>query len=778
MEPLLEQEITYLQNKIDQNQVHTLGPNARSVMEQGFRDGVLRDNRNFISRYVNPRFTEDYPEVERAVNMPTDPREAQEFINRLGQDTSGLNIPVLEKYKNAQVKQDRYGNPMVVTTGGDRRYLNAKGFSRGDIPRAISKTMGVVEDVAPYLGGAGSVKLGTQAVKSQLGQAFTKPVVTTQAATGGKAILGQGAIGLADESANQISRGLAGEEIQYERLATTPILAMAGEGGGQALGRVLAAGWSKTFGKPITYKILNEDGTLTKEALDEMSQSGKTLTDIDNEVSAHLTAAVQKGDLTEGELARYQRFRSLGIEPTVAQVKRDPVLFKQQNELLSNKRDSGRVGARLAEQEQAIETGLRSQIDEIDLGTTREPTARAAVVNKQRIYDTKVDDLYRKADEIAQGKDGFEIGRFYRWLKAEEGNDTLVGGRVNSTITQIKKQLKEMVEQGRTAGKTIDEQIQNANWNAADVETLRKTMNSFYDTAGNNPVGNAWLGNAKNVLDDEMFKAVDDDIYREARTLYSQHNQGMKRIKADEYDVAGKKNIVEELLADARLADGDAFIKKFITSNVYTRTDLQQLRRWMRTGIDKADGATKFDPNIAGSGIDGWRKVQKDVLEYIMEKAQPPSNARTGGSIDVVPFNSAKLDKVLDDIGMDKLKTIFSPEQVKYLRDLRIALKDMKSPVGSERSPSGAKVLEAVEYATQQGLNTLSRMTNVFGGIANDVMQGLRRNYAENAALDAYGAINNTRRNRAVEELTSRTTGLTGAIGAAGTTQTVGRDDG
>ena len=41
MDPLLEQEITYLQSKIDQNQVHTLGPSARSVMEQGFRDGVL-----------------------------------------------------------------------------------------------------------------------------------------------------------------------------------------------------------------------------------------------------------------------------------------------------------------------------------------------------------------------------------------------------------------------------------------------------------------------------------------------------------------------------------------------------------------------------------------------------------------------------------------------------------------------------------------------------------------------------------------------------------------
>ena len=221
-----------------------------------------------------------------------------------------------------------------------------------------------------------------------------------------------------------------------------------------------------------------------------------------------------------------------------------------------------------------------------------------------------------------------------------------------------------------------------------------------------------------------------------------------------------------------------SWLKKFITSNVYTRTDLQQLRRWMRTSIDKADGATKFDPNIAGSGIDGWRKVQKDVLEYIMEKAQPPSNARTGGSIDVVPFNSAKLDKVLDDIGMDKLKTIFSPEQVKYLRDLRIALKDMKSPVGSERSPSGGKVLEAVEYATQQGLNTLSRMTNVFGGIADNIVGTITSRYADNAALDAYGAINNTRRNRAVEELTSRTTGLTGAMGAAGTTQTVGRDDG
>jgi len=183
---------------------------------------------------------------------------------------------------------------------------------------------------------------------------------------------------------------------------------------------------------------------------------------------------------------------------------------------------------------------------------------------------------------------------------------------------------------------------------------------------------------------------------------------------------------------------------------------------------DSVDQRLDYKDALALLGLNNKKYGVVDVVDVVDEDA----------TFDVVPFNSAKLDKVLDDIGMDKLKTIFSPEQVKYLRDLRIALKDMKSPVGSERSPSGGKVLEAVEYATQQGLNTLSRMTNVFGGIADNIVGTITSRYADNAALDAYGAINNTRRNRAVEELTSRTTGLTGAMGAAGTTQTVGRDDG
>ena len=93
----------------------------------------------------------------------------------------------------------------------------------------------------------------------------------------GTSIAGQGAIGAGVETGDQLENVIQGEEAQWERVATTPMWAMAGEAGGQLLGRAITAGFNKYLNKPSTYRVLNDDGTFTREAMADLTAQTKTV---------------------------------------------------------------------------------------------------------------------------------------------------------------------------------------------------------------------------------------------------------------------------------------------------------------------------------------------------------------------------------------------------------------------------------------------------------------------------------------------------------------------
>ena len=722
--PLKPEEISYLQGHIDNNMVDRLSETAQRKLEEGFRDGALEDNRNFISRYSNPRYTEDFSEVERTVDMPTNPREAEDFIRRLSEDSSGLSIPILDKYKGATVQTDKYGTPIVVTRDGESRYLNAPGFSRGDIPRMAGGALSFGEEIAPYLGGSGIVKATTGRMVKSMAPEFTKtttkpfysqmvqtprgwrpagtgaldtPLITgfetVARPTAKAAIAGQGAIGAGVETGDQLEKYdivesirnlegslIQGEEAQWERVATTPMWAMAGEAGGQLLGRAITAGFNRYLNKPSTYRVLNDDGTFTKEAMADLTAQTKTVQELNDEVRAEIIARIKTGEATDEQLAMWERYNALDINPTRAQATRDPGDFHAQNEAWRNQDPLTR--ARLSDQQQTIEGQFQGRIDSArgDLNTPRQ-----AIINKQNIFDNEVGRLYNEADEIAAGQGGFKVGDYYEWLKGQRGFDRQTNGAVDALINQINDVV------AKYPGNTPAERIAAAQFDAKGVEEIRQAINRNYN--GANGQARMWLNTAKEELDDTLFKNIGDEIYGESRRLYNTYSQSLKRTQVDKYDIKGR-DIITDLRADDRLSNPAQLMRQVVANKAYTAKDLQQLKEFMRTGIGTAD-----DAQIAGMGLDAWKTVRKDTLEYIMTKVQPPSNARTGGGTDLIPFDSAKMQRALDDIGWDKLKVIFSAEEVKFLRDMNLMLADMKAPTGTQASPSGPAVQLAAEVS-------------------------------------------------------------------------------
>lgn len=785
---LKPEEITYLQTHIDNNSVDTLPEIAKRDLEQGFRDGILKDNRNFISRYSNPRYTEDFSEVERTVDMPTNPREAEDFIRRLSEDSSGLNLPVFDKYKGATVQTDKYGTPIVVTRDGESRYLNAPGFSRGDIPRMAGGALSVVEEIAPYLGGSGIIrqapgllaKTSTAAPGSGFrgfAQQFSPKLEVAARPTAKAAIAGQGFIGGLVETGDQLEKYdivesirnlegslIQGEEAQWERVATTPMWAMAGEAGGQLLGRAITAGFNRYLNKPSTYRVLNDDGTFTKEAVTDLKTQTKTVQELNDEVRAEIIARIKTGEATEQQLAMWERYNALDINPTRAQATRDPGDFHAQNEAWRNQDPLTR--ARLSDQQQTIEGQFQGRIDSArgDLNTPRQ-----AIINKQNIFDNEVGRLYNEADEIAAGQGGFKVGDYYEWLKGQRGFDRQTNGAVDALINQINDVV------AKYPGKTPAERIAAAQFDAKGVEEIRQAINRNYN--GANGQARMWLNTAKEELDNTLFRNIGDEIYGESRRLYNTYSQSLRRTQVDKYDIKGR-DIITDLRADDRLSNPAQLMRQVVANKAYTAKDLQQLKEFMRTGIGTAD-----DAQIAGMGLDAWKTVRKDTLEYIMTKVQPPSNARTGGGTDLIPFDSAKMQRALDDIGWDKLKVIFSAEEVKFLRDMNLMLADMKAPTGTQASPSGPAVQLAAEVATNRFLALMAKMPSVFGQLAAGAIKSGQRQMADKAVVSGARmfvggpsrAAQETAREtaRQIPQL-GRTVGAGGAI----TGTQLGRDDG
>ena len=706
-----EEILAGLQDVADRGIEDQLTDAGRQLFDAAVSDGLIKPRRGItgaITEMVSPRFQEDFPEVEVSLGIPTDPAEAQKWIDELSSDqVLRPRVPgqgLLGKYVGAQVTTDRYGRPIVETTSGEKRYLNRGGVSVGDVPRAMGSITGAVEETAPYIAGGGV-------------PGFVRGALT------------QGGIGLGSEFIEQSGKLIEGEQADISKLATTPLLAMGADIFGRGIFGIGSKIYSSIVGrnaaKVAPNKIIDkETGQITPNAIQQM-RSVATDDEIGEVAFKALMDEAEKGNLSEQGMAefarkmdeyivsgkataaqaeRYNLFKSLNIEPTRAQVTRTASDFQTQQELAKT---SGPVLSAL-EQQQAQ---LSRAFETVEAGTGGVVRAEAspiqqAVIDKAVKLDNEITAMYKSADEMVQGAPPINIQNYLKKLVSFKSLNQRSQGTYKALIGQM-EDLGYSVKKGKIIGG-------NKPVTAKQAESIRQGINSLYE--GANPIAKTMIREAKEALDMSVGRSLGKDAYRQARNAYSDFRQGLNPEQLSKFS-RNEKSLIRDLLEE-RIPTEQVF-DRVISARGYTAKDLRALKDYI---VGSGD-------NISTAGAQAWADLRAETLQYIKRNA-------FGGPLGETGFQTltrTRLQSALKRIGDNKLKVIFNPNELKFINDL-VKIAQIIEPVGGTalgRGPSAQAIAQAERL--------VSSYTGVIGGavlnMGKSLISAITKSGAERSAL-------------------------------------------
>lgn len=677
-----------LQAVADAGQENNLAEDIRVLFDSAVSEGLIEPRKGqgvsgFIKEAISPRFQEDFPEVESALRMPTNPAEAQSYINQLSDNplaSSGEGL--FGKYVGAQVSQDRYGRPTVQTRAGEQRYLNRGGFSAGDIPRAVRGALEITEEVAPYLAGAGVPTLV-------------------------KGALTQGGIGLLAEAGDVAERAIRGEDLRVDRLLTTPSIAMLGD----VFGRGIFGLGQKIYLKATSGRAVNElvdetTGQLKPVAIRETQAAPGQVDDsalatvMDTAESGGFTPQqmvkyeagmeelIAGNKLTNQQIERYNTFRRLNMQPTRAQVTRDPEDFASQQEVIKSSSGS-RVSSQLDQQQlvmrQTLENARESTGGIIDAEVA---PIQQAVINKALILDEKISALYRKAEESLSGARKVNISEYVNKLDSSQPKDKRSVGTVTALRGQLESDFGFTLPKGRISPDT------EFLVTPKEAEMIRQYSNSLFE--GANPTAKGIIYEAKEAIDNDVARTLGRDAFQEARSAYSEFRRGLDPEQLSKFS-RNQKSLIRDLLEE-RVPSEEVF-NRVVARKGYTANDLRALKDYI---VGSGD-------SVSAEGARAWASLRAETYQYILDKS-----ARGNlNQLDIPNMTRAAFNRVINDsIGMNKLKVLFSEEEIKVLMDLAKVTKYIE-PVGSSGGgygPSAMAVFKAAEMAPIPGVSQASQV--------------------------------------------------------------------
>jgi hypothetical protein len=678
-----------LQRIVDAGRENELQGEGRELLDAAIKDGLIRPRQGMmgaVQEAISPRFQEDFPEVEPALRMPTDPREAQAYIDQLSSGPlSSSGEGLFGKYVGAQVSEDRYGRPTVQTRTGEQRYLNRGGLSVGDIGRAGRGVMGFVEETAPYLAGGGTTGFVRGALQ-------------------------QGAIGLASEGENVASRAIRGEDLETSRLATTPLIAMAGDVFGRGLFSTVGKIYSRFTGKQAGANIVDETtGAIKPEAIREMRQNASSadmdeaafneLMDMAESGSLGVAASQEQMDafskmmddfLTSGKAtpamaARYNLFKRMGIEPTRAQITRTSDDFTVQQDLA---KETGPVTTALEQQQ--IQLGKAFETVEAKTGGTVSSELapiQTAVIDKATKLDNEIGKLYKEADEVLEGSAGVDISGFLEKLHTFKPLNRRSVGTYEALRGQVKQDLGIDIPKGKAApdGPVMVTPQQ--------AEIIRQYANQLFD--GANSTARVIIRDVKEALDYDVTRALGRDAYKRGRDAYKEFKRGLQPDQLSKFS-KNEKSLIRDLL-EQKIAPENVF-NRVVVSKAYTSSDLRALKNYIV-------GRDKF---ISPQGAQAWADLRAETINYIKNEIFRGPLGEQGGQ----KMTRAGLESVLKRIGMEKLKVIFNKEELSFIKDV-MNLSRIIEPIGGRALGSGPSG------------QAIKQLENTVRGLGGRLSQGL-----------------------------------------------------
>lgn len=613
-------------------------PPTEQEMEQLF--AVPQDSRNFLARTFNPR-RENFPEYPTS-GKPEELLQAERSMGARGVGTAD---------PNASLSQDMYGNQTMVTSRGTF-YPNRPGPSLNDIPAFVDKVDEVAHQVGPYLA-SGAATAPTNWVRASAAQAVT---------------------GLANESLDQTDNAIQGRDTDLSRLATTPAFAAMGEAGGRALFAVFRPIFSKLFGSNAPQNIVNQNGTLTDDAVNALTEAGVTPQQVDDLALQELQKMQQAGAITKEQAERFNFFKSQGLEPTRAQVTRNADDFMMQQEAAKT---STAVRSALEGQEETIRQGFDTTIRGTggNATTSGSPVADA-VLNKASQLDAEISRLYRQVEEaLPQGRD-IKLNQLLANVDGRMGDDQFTNGLVSS----LRGFLKEQGIERSTTG------VIDATGNAANVSTtrgvnvqtaerIRQFLNSQFDST--TPYGRRLIRQLKDSLDADVLKVVGEDLYTEARAAKSAFESGLRPETLSKFDT-NERSLVRNILENQIKAD-DVF-DQAILGKSWKASDLRELKNYLVRGSQEQ----------AQTGLQAWNDLRAETVQWI--KDQTFSNAMN--QAEQASMRSGAVRRAMDKIGPERLSVLFNAEERTFLNNMA-RLEQLRQPVpgtGVGRGPSAQAI--------------------------------------------------------------------------------------
>lgn len=442
-------------------------------------------------------------------------------------------------------------------------------------------------------------------------------------------------------------------------------------------GAMLGAGGAivgKKVGEQISKRVATTAENVDVALNQGLAKMDLKLEDLPDDVAKALRAdakkALKAGKVLDDEaIARRAFLESKGFKPTHAQVTRNATDWTNERELAKLRGTDGILIQKYVDDD----TQLRQMLDDEILATGGKKTDDY-VFNQELLATAQAKIQANKA----------KTRQAYDVAKNADGNDIVLDGV--GFVSDVRNQM------GKYGGIFLPPElhkllskVEKNGLTYAESEDLIKQLNDVYRGTLNNgqPTSHTYTVNQMR----QALQRYQEDALQQSLSKHTGQAWNIARQTHKE-----SRQLIDSmpLLKDAeRGVEPDKMFSKHIIGG-----NIGQLRTTM-------DFLRTENPQLVAD-------IKQSVLEHIAKNAINNTNG----------FSPAGMKKVLDSLGEPRLKAIFSDDELKRLKDLRMAGELLK------QAPIGANINHS---------NTASTLANIFGMMIDKVplasiVKGLRDN--------------------------------------------------
>lgn len=507
------------------------------------------------------------------------------------------------------------------------------------------------------------------------------------------------------------------------------------------VGQGVKAAAAKVLGQKIQsgkqVPIFNADGTFTDDVIKELKASGTNPAELDDLIKAQLS---KEGVLSPQEIERFNLFTRLGLNPTKAQVSQTADDFQVQQELVKR---SNALRTQVEGQDMQLARSMEDFASKAggatqDVVDTSESVFQA-ITKKATDLDDNIRTLYTQARNVAGPEKVVRFDELTNALKSSVGKNELSGGLVKAMASELRQ--RGLLGKGFTPSGRVD---------VKTAEEIRQVVNSFYE--GANPQARRLIDIYKNALDDDVFKATGDDLFKQARSAKASFHSELNKTKLNRFD-QNNSSMVEKILRNE--IPPEKVFDRIVVSKSGRIDDLQKLKEYLLTGSEDqvAQGAQAFD------------NLRSQTAMYLLNQATRTVAKTEGGE---AVFNGNQFRKALEQIGPKKLEILFGND-AQYLRDIAKA-GILRIPVQGTQMGKGPSAQAISELGDRlPGI----RQINAFARIIKDASQTSKAANPGKATENAMQKINDILRNPKLYDGTVERAVAPSALGASAGVETM-----